>query len=186
MKHTTHSRNRRLSARESQLGPAPNNFLKELRESLSYTVQGAADEMGISKQALIRLEQGTFEHILPRALNWYLIKFGVSELTLTDSYEEFQNKTRQRSGRLLGDLNVPLDTPEHPLRYLRRLHDINPTELAKALCIPQATIVYFERKPKLQKSVPKCLVNALLQCGYRNYEVDNFKASYTIYRGRFK
>lgn len=187
MKRATMQRNTRLSAletdRTTKFGPPPDQYIKQLRESTGKSIQATADEMGITKQALIRLEQGTFEHVLPAAMEWYVTKLGVSELEVSDSYEFYQTKTRERNHRVLGDtLGTPLGLDEHPLRYLRAREDINPTELAKALCIPQATLTYFERKPRLQKSVPKSFVAALSQNGYKNFEIQEFVQDYLLFR----
>ncbi len=106
--------------------------------------------------------------------------YGYSERTIVDAYEGFREATRKRSSLLFGtELRVDISTSLHPFRQLRR--EINPSEVAKRLCIPQATIQHFERKWKTQQSVPKEIVVALVEIGYGS-QVYGFSEAYKLWR----
>lgn len=168
----------------SLIGPPPTNPLREVRLQESLGLQEMADLIGISKQALIRLEQGTYDTILPVVLEYYRDNFHLSELALMDGYESFQEKQRARHFHYFGPTLVPeaLNIREHPLRILRRLINVTPTEVAKDLCLPHATLTYFERKAKQQKSVPKSLINVLHEIGYSTSQINEFHRAYDKYR----
>lgn len=185
MKRSTQLHERALDEEELQrtrtYGPQPINPFTELRQQMDFTVARFAAECDVSKQAMIRLEQGTFNGPLPRVLEYCVKNFSVSELQLTDMYEEFQTQMRKRHKRYFGDFDVLYGVSNvHPLRALRGKR--NPTEVAKALCIPQATLVYFERRPVQQKTVPKLLIEVMRQIGYTKSEVEYFERTYANYR----
>lgn len=195
MKHTTErvhqEKARQALARLDKYGLPPVNVFTRLRLSAgpngtALSHDALARQCLVTKQALIRLEQGTFTTPLPNVVDFYVAR-GESELRMRDAYEEFQDKMRERHYKILGeDLHVDLDSDTHVLRQLRLRCDpiINPTELAKALCIPQATVEHFEKKWKTQKSVPKVLVEVLQQIGYTWKEVEEFRVAYTVWRVR--
>lgn len=184
MKHTTRTLLTALEqeedARLAEFGPPPVNVFKELREAQSLSHQSLAMKCYVSKLALIRLEQGCFSDPLPSVIDYYVGR-GESELRLRDAYIEFQQETRRRHYLLFGsDLTFDLSLPLHPLRQLRR--GINPTDLSKRLCLPQATIEHFEKKWKTQQSVPKQLASALSELGYRQHDIEGFKRNYKAWR----
>lgn len=182
MKRATQLRRRAHPVR--QVGGNP---FKELRESLNLTLEQLARQTALSKQAIIRCEQGTYSQPLP-ALMSFAVNRGENENDFTNRYNDFQYRTRYANAYLFGD-SLPnrleyrvysADNLEHPFRTIRGSY--NPTEVAKALCVPQATITYFERKSKQQKSVPKALIEALLMAGYTNADVSGLVAAYDSYR----
>jgi hypothetical protein len=59
---------------------------------------------------------------------------------------------------------------------------VNPSEVAKYLCVPQATIQHFERKWKTQQTVPKELNAALHAIGYTYSEINQFNDNYESWR----
>lgn len=164
------------------------NPFKELRETHNDTLEHFAKRIGISKQALIRLEQGTYVAPLPAALQFCASAFTVTEYDLLNQYEAFQTANRLQHHRWFGDLiekfeYVESKHPEvsyHPMRLLRGT--INPTQVAKGLCIPQATLTYFERNVVQQKSVPKVILNVLFEIGYTDAEITYFIKKYDEYR----
>lgn len=162
----------------------PTNPFKLLRESHDFTVELMAKKIGISKQALIRLEQACYVEPLPSALNYCASAFPVSEYQLTIDYEAFQQLKRQKAHRYFGDiqekLSLAYSTATHPMRVLRG--STNPTQVAKDLCIPPATLTYFERNVVQQKSVPKVIINVLHEIGYTSAEIDALIEGYDSYR----
>jgi plasmid maintenance system antidote protein VapI len=106
-----------------------------------------------------------------------------SELVLVEQYEEYQRLMRERHRLYFGlDLEVEAGKDEHPFRQLRSRIDVTPTEVAKSLCIPQATIVHFEKHVKQQQSVPKCILNVLHEIGYKHEQIINFQNEYKLFR----
>lgn len=168
-------------------GPPPINVFKQLRQSLDLSHEQLGLRMLLTKQALIRLEQGTFATPLPTALDWWVSNHGYSHLQLTDAYEGYQEAQRLRHHRLFSDLNASsAKGAKHPLRQLRDASDLTTSELSKSLCLPQATLNHFERKWRTQKTVPKCFTSVLRQTGYTNNEVFAFCRAYEIWRANNK
>lgn len=169
------------SQRLKEFGPSPENIFKALRLNADLSLDALSGRCFVSKQALIRLEQGCFSDPLPSVVDYYT-RQGHSELQLRDAYLQFQELMRKRHHLLFGpSLEVNIDG-EHPLRQLRDNIDYNPTELAKAICMPQSTILHFERKWRTQQSVPKQLLNALSQCGYQVKQLNEFANTYEVWR----
>lgn len=166
-------------------GAPPVNLFKSLRQNLDLSHEQLGRLMLLSKQALIRLEQGTFERPLPTAVDWWVNNHGISELQLVDAYEGFQEAVRARHTRLLGPLvSVTCVGSPHPLRQVRKEYSLS--EVSKMLCLPQATLQYFEKKWRIQKSVPKALTRVLRETGYYHSEVATFVSDYAEWRGNNK
>jgi hypothetical protein len=113
---------------------------------------------------------------------------GENEHELEAAYQDFQHRTRYANAYIFGE-HLPrkleyrvyeASNLEHPFRTIRGTY--NPTEVAKAICVPQATITYFEQKSIQQKSVPKALVEALLMAGYNHTDVGGLVEAYNNYR----
>jgi len=197
-------------AAESLRSDPPINVFKQLRLDHGFTQRDLQERIYISKQSLIRLEQGTYETPLPAVLEWWAshvcgapncpanrgINPGhpIGELRLRDAYSEFQELTRQRYTELFGK-SLCFNDQEygniksgalHPFRALRSRANYNVTETAKALCVPQATIEHFEKKAKTQQTVPKNIKSALFQMGYKSVDVVALVDAYAEYRSAIK
>lgn len=180
MKRTTKIRLGRLDQLAS--GPPPLNPFTKIRLAGDHTVQSFADACGVSKQALIRLEQGTYNNPLPAVLTYVTDNLDYMYLSVQDDYEAFQWDQRSRYRRLLGDFPVVFPRDIHPLRYLREVQQLNVTELSKALCFPQSTLAHWEKHPRLQQTVPKQLLVILRGIGYSVDELSFLMAAYDAYR----
>lgn len=169
----------------------PPNPFKEARESIidpvtkrSISHHQLARKMGVTKLSLIRLEQGMFTEPLPTVLK-YLINHGFNELALTDGYYNFQHHMRVANAYYFGPhLEFDITSVIHPMGQLRHNRGVNPTECAKALCLPQSTLVYFETKYRRQQSVPKCVINVLPVLGYSDDQISSFLKDYKDWRNR--
>jgi len=181
MRYTTKKRQGNLD-RLANTSREPVNPFRALRLREGFTVQAFADKCGVSKQALIRLEQGTYNEPLPSVLDYVVDQYCLSHLGLCSDYAEYQDKQRQRYTRLFGDFPSVWSTSTHPLRQLRMAVGLNPTEVSKALCFPQATLVHWEQHTKLQQSVPTRFVEILRQVGYTKPEVLSLVSAYNDYR----
>lgn len=180
---------------------APVNIFRELRLASGLSHQQLAVEMRTSKRALIWLEQGTYDRPLPVALNFWLnegrflpgIKnsgIRITELTLVEGYELFQEETRELHrgyfGASLLDLNFDALCPSPCIQLRdkarRAGNDDSLNAIAKALCVPFANLSTWENKWRTLQSVPKTIQSALLAIGYTRYEVKRLVDGYVIWR----
>lgn len=164
------------------------NPFRSLRLMEDETLNSLAQKIGVSKQALIRLEQGTYSDPLPAVLNFYSQNYHRSEHELCVAYAAYQQDKRSNHERYFGDIRPLLQvevtvenlSQSHPLRLLRGSRSL--TQIAKDLCIPQATLTYFERNVVQQKSVPKILCQVLREIGHYSSEVQALVVAYEHYR----
>lgn len=184
---------------KSQSPPA--NIFKELRVASGLSHAKLAALMNTTKHALIRLEQGLYDRPLPTAVEFWLnegrflpgiknSEIRITELTLLDGYESFQEETRELNSRYFGDsLNhVSFDALcPHPCIQLADIAEslgkpYSEIGIAKALCVPQSTLNLWKRKWRTQQTVPKTFQSALLQIGYSRFEVNDFNEGYIRWR----
>lgn len=169
----------------------PDNPFRKLRLAEGLSQYDLAKRTGLSKHAILRLEQGCFAEPLPTVINYFTeshtrSRKPVSRSFLIDAYRDFQYYTRRKNAGCLG-YNLMLILPTcpvgiHPLTYLREGHGINPTALSKLLCISQSTIVYFEKRSLNQATVPQQLISALHDAEYSEEETDLLAKKYNEYR----
>lgn len=167
------------------MAPKNPNPFRVLRLKQGLSQYQLADRAGVSKHAVLRLEQGMYDKPLPSLIDYFLDTDTLPYQTLIQEYSDFQIATREANPRLLGDIaflltQCPVGT--HPLTYLRLRNKLNPTELAKRLCISQTIIVHFEKRSIHQHTVPQQLLEALQDADYSEVEIDLFKKSYAEYR----
>ena len=190
-----------LSAKEryeshliSLYGPKPVNIFTSLRESIGLSHAELGYKMFTTKQSLIRLEQGLFESPLPAALDFWVDNYtGVTYSSLVDQYENYQDLMRKRHHHFFNVPVVPyayelkgrVGDP-HPLKQLRQRcyggTGASVTEVAKALCVNQATLQYWEKRWRSQKSVPKSFNGALLSIGYNHNDLVLMNSWYNDWR----
>lgn len=173
------------------MATTPDNPFRKLRLQEGISQYDLSRRVGLSKHAILRLEQGCFAEPLPSVINYFTdshtkSRKPVSRGYLIDAYREFQYYTRQSNAGCLGH-NLMLILPTcpvgiHPLTYLREGHGINPTALSKLLCISQSTVVYFEKRSLNQATVPAQLVTALHDAEYSEEETDLLSLKYQEYR----
>lgn len=205
-RHSPHRRKQErfetyLAAVAKVHGPAPTNPFRWLRLNANLTLQELCDLTGISKQACIRLEQGTYAEPIERVMNFWIdsgsrYNQDTDYVELMDRYEKYQRVIRRRHSLIFGPMPMlhvfrrSLD--QHPLTTLRSLWT-NPetlevmgtmsvTECAKLLCIPQSVLDHFNNKIVRQGSVPKPFINALKDNGYHALDIRTFEQAYTEYR----
>lgn len=194
------------------LGPIPENPLRSLRyngrietstgtgmktSSFDSTVikgRSLSELSGlcrVSKQAIIRTEQGVYPEI-PKGILEYLIKQGVPYLLMVNGYEEFQLAIRRRHFGIFGHTQVEFKLEEHPNKTLRNRwtyptmlpvgFEMNITEQAKLLCISQSVLNHFESHPNRQQSVPYTLNRALSEANYSVAFLEQFSQAYKNHR----
>ena len=198
MKLSTLAEQRRLEAEQLHLtklhGPPPVCCFKTYRLHSGLSLQALVTATHLSKNAIVRAENGTYTNPLPSLVSFWERKLGLSESEITDAYCEFQYYQRLRHFHYFGiNLQNGYNTfvNVHPFRQLRKqriaYHDLEiiPTGLdpvSRALCIPIDTLRYWEKKFRQQQTVPKLVIGVLLRIGYTQSEVQQFCRDYGDWR----
>lgn len=190
---------RRANDNEARIrlyGPEPINPFKSLRKQKGLTLGDIEAYTGIDRRALSRVERGLYTNPLPNLINYWVRKDIATEGQLLNDYADYQDLQRARHYKYFGEsLNVDSALDQHPFRQLRANRPslatgfklpVGLTECCEALCLPLDTIQYFEKKFRLQRSVPKNLLNALNQIGYSREEIEGFERVYVVWRDRSK
>jgi transcriptional regulator with XRE-family HTH domain len=174
------------------------NPVKAARQELGLTLERFAAEAGCSKQLLIRTEQGTYP--TPSLLIWNLIRRRLKDPPswhqFVNRYYEWQERTRQESYGVLTE-EFPKEYDQHlelaktlegPLAYWASVSPKypNPTQLAKAFCIPQATIFKFMSQPHLCDSIPNTIIFALDESGYSDQCIRGFQKAFDAYKAEVR
>lgn len=169
----------------------PTNPFKRLRTEANLTQQGLAQVAMVSKQLIIRTEQGCFAGPPPVLIEFFTHHYGITSVELEEEYEDFQRAVRDANPRLLGiypsspslkGKSGGIESRAHPFNKWRSMAGLNVTQVSKGLCVSQATLHRFESKPMLQQSVPGTLLSALLDNGYTNEELLKFQSDYEYFR----
>lgn len=161
------------------------NPFRKFRTELGISQTEFGKLCGVSKHAILRLEQGAYDRPLPAVMDYILGVSDISAYSLVDDYEEFQKAVRQQDPLIFGPMALSLmNKPRraHPLTYLRNLQHLNQTELAKKLCISQTVINNFEIKYTTQHTVPKQLLQALKDNGYQHSALQALEDWYEAFR----
>jgi DNA-binding XRE family transcriptional regulator len=162
-----------------------NNPFREIRLVKQLTIMHIADAANVTKHNVIRTEQGMSIQPPPTLLNYFVETFPVSRLEMINQYEKFQVHQRSLKPRILGNLRS-YSPGVHPFIWLRHNYGYNPTSLAKALCLNQTVVVYFESNPIKQQTVPAQIVNALKDNGYNDEELNILNENYQSYRDHLR
>lgn len=159
------------------------NPFRSLRLKEGLTLGELATYSRIDIRALNRSEYGMYTNPLPGLVDYWVSRGGISEGTLVTEYEDYQDLIRRHNHHLFGpDLHFDSSSKIHPLRQLRAKGDFRLIEFCKALCLPLDTVQYFEKKWRVQKSVPKNLMNALNVAGYTRPQLSEFSDVYLKWR----
>jgi transcriptional regulator with XRE-family HTH domain len=190
-----------LEAVNSLHGPDPTNPFRWLRLNANLTLNELCELTGVSKQAMIRLEQGTYAEPIERVMEFWLTNASrynqdTDYVELTNKYERYKAVMRKRHSRIFGSMPV-LDAfhrriDKHPFVTLRSLWQnpetqqvlgtMNVTECSKLLCIPQSVLDHFQNKVARQQTVPQPLLEALRDNGYGSDDLSVFSQAYEDHR----
>lgn len=161
------------------------NPFRKFRAELGLTQLEFGNRCGVSKHAVLRLEQGMYDQPLPSVME-LLIANGYDDYEVKQEYVEFQKQTRELTPRLLGhSFNMRLagcPVGIHPLSHLRHTQGLNQTQFAKMLCISQTVVNNFETKVANQHTVPEQIINALHDNGYTGIETHMLEEWYEAHR----
>lgn len=162
------------------------NPFRALRQRSGLSQYEIAKRAGVSKHAVLRLEQGCYDQPLPSLIEYFTEHHDITNVQLRNSYRDFQYKRRLESldclGESIADSLELCPVGIHPLVFLRTLEHLNPTQLAKMLCISQSTVVHFEVRSVHQHIVPVQLIEALHEVGYTEEDTEALSESYNLYR----
>lgn len=159
-----------------------NPFLS-LRLKHKLTLGELAAYSRINIKALSRSEHGMYTNPLPALVDYWVNRGAISEGVLFSEYEYYQIAVRRHNRLLFGDtLEFSTDSNIHPLRQFRARKEYGLVDLCKALCLPLDSVQYFEKKWRVQQSVPKGLLLALNQAGYSRAQLWKFQDDYKTWR----
>lgn len=159
------------------------NPFRSLRLAEGLTLGELAAYSRIDIRALNRSEYAMYTNPLPGLVDFWVRRGKISEGVLVSEYEDYQISVRRHNRLLFGaDLKFNPESNIHPLRQFRTRSGFKLVELCKALCVPLDTVQYFEKKWRLQQTVPKGLLLALNQAGYSRKELKEFQDAYSLWR----
>lgn len=179
-------------ARINVYGPVPINPFLRLRHNSNQSLVAMALSCRVDRKALARLEKGMYTTPLPSVVDYWVNLSRATEGELWSDYEDFQYNQRKRHPLFFGPSLYIDPQGAHPLRQLRAnvpaMHDPNATspvgitECAEALCLALDTLQFFEKKYRLQQTVPKTLKAVLSQIGYTREQINTFEREYKSWR----
>lgn len=159
------------------------NPFRSLRLAADLTLGELAAYSRVDIRALTRSEYGLYTNPLPALVDYWVRRGTISEGVLVSEYEYYQLAIRRHNRLLFGpELVVHTESNIHPMRQFRAAHSYTLMELCKALCVPLDTVQYFEKKWRVQQSVPKSLLLALNQAGYTRLQLRKFQEDYAQWR----
>lgn len=177
-------------------GDPPVCVFKYLRINAGLSLGALGIQTHLSKNALVRAENGTYANPLPALLDFWVRKQNaLNEPEIATAYEDFQHEQRRRHFHYFGPYlqdSYDVGFPNHPFRQLRRNRPsfadpetalpVGVEEVSRALCLPVDTLRHWEKKYRTQLSVPKAVLGVLNQIGYTQAEVQEYAADYTQWR----
>lgn len=159
------------------------NPFRALRLKNSLTLGELAAYSKIDIRALNRSEHAMYTNPLPGLVDYWVRRGAISEGVLVSEYEDYQIGVRRHNRLLFGPmLDFDPRSNIHPLRQFRQRKEFGLIELCKALCVPLDTVQYFEKKWRLQQTIPKGLLLALNQAGYSRAQLTEFQDGYKLWR----
>jgi DNA-binding XRE family transcriptional regulator len=160
------------------------NPLKSVRLSLGWSQLALAEHIGVSRQTVMRTEQGLYERPpvgLLTSLAPYVggsLENGVK--VLETRYSDWVSAKR-RSSDLNLRMTANLGQSLHPLVTIRNRNKLSQIGLCKALCLNPGPIHKYELG---QQSMPYQLEAALLEAGHSPAVVLQLKNAVEIWRAR--
>lgn len=138
------------------------NPLKTARLNRGLTIDSLARQANISKQLVIRSEQGTYVNPPPTLLT-FLFPLSADQYAADIAYRDYQNTQRRQAAQLLiPDPPIP-PVGEHPFIHWRTASGITTTmRFCILFCVQHAILHKFENKPLAVITTPTNLKEALL------------------------
>jgi DNA-binding XRE family transcriptional regulator len=172
---------------------AENPFVA-LRHELGQTQETTARLAGVSRNFVIRCEQGIYTNPVNKLSKFLLSKTDPqTDLAFANSYYRYQTEVREDSYEAavlphqypFSDYRASLMSPgwEHPLAFWIRGSLTRPslTAVCLAFCVPQSVMWKWTKTPHLVNSVPSQFLLALEEAGYSLTSRDNLEQAYDDY-----
>lgn len=127
------------------------------RKDRLLTQQQVANELGIERLSVIRLEQGMFNNIAADTLTQLAHLYGRAPDELLEVYHGYQEVTRLEFSSTHASWKGlrAYEGPAHPLIYYREFHELSRNELCKGLCLDYSPISDYETNK--QRTIPMIL-----------------------------
>jgi transcriptional regulator with XRE-family HTH domain len=163
------------------------NPLKHTRQLLNLTIDTVASRTQLSRQFIIRAEQGVYSDAPDSLISYYAALMDLDTIEIQQRYFNFQFATRKANyGRLIEPWAFPVGSG-HPFINWREFSGVGSTAgICKLFCVHPATMNKFEHRPHLLNSVPEQLTAALLESGYSAETLDLLEIAYSNYKIRLR
>lgn len=166
------------------------NPLIAARLKLGMTQETLALRIGISRNVLIRCEQGQFPDLVPSVLDWFSDNY--DDFDLDDwrhEYREFQHNVRSDFAGYISYANsAPRVT--HPGNVLLAQYDegrgITIPGFCRNFCIHQAKMYDWITRPDKYNEVPAIVITALRDAGIGEMLIQNVITDYKIYHENYR
>jgi transcriptional regulator with XRE-family HTH domain len=167
------------------------NPLRALRDAKRLTLEAVYKGTGVSKQYLIRLEQGTYPSVPDNILRYFDIEPGTVEYQMfAEDYYRYQLTCRHEAFETglfteafpYDDYVRDTDYVQHPFTYWMSLTSTNLTDVCKRLCITQSLIHRFVKEPWVIHRLPLPLVLSLREAGWSESTIEGLETAFGEYK----
>ena len=154
------------------------NLIKRYRNQLGISQDDCAYETQISRQAILRAEQGVYHEVLP-SISDYFQQF-ISPNELDTEYRDWQKNNRysNREALTLFDAAVGFSgfsSRVHPLAIWLKLSRLNKIQFCKLFCVHPATLHRFLHEGS---SLPEQFIEAMADA---DINLSNFVPAFDRY-----
>lgn len=189
-----------METADSAVSDTAENPLLKARQELGFTQFDVADEVGVTRNFIVRAESGEYPHAPQNLVSYYAGGDKSKAIELTDQYNAFRTVQRKLSfGLLYPYFNEPEDylvpgVPGmmHPLLYwTKRTAEITPGNvptyplpsslyaICRAFCVHHAVMYKWTKGES--SSVPKIFLDALFVSGYDEGVLIDLEGAYRMY-----
>lgn len=158
------------------------NPIKRLRLSRSWSLEQVAEAADLSKQLLIRSEQGCYVNIPPRLVGFLEDHFDFDLSELNEQYITFQEITRISNYGLLPVDLLRVWPERNPFVALRKIRKLSQAQVYKGFCIHPTIIHKLENQPNLCQTIPGDFVRALQESGYEFSWIAHYSSWYNEHK----
>lgn len=165
------------------------NPIKELRRKHNLTQRSLAEQAGISPTAVLRYEQGLYEHVSMKIVNALSEYDELEGVVLPGRYDLWRFKTQRDAAKFFTPLpSLAVNLTEHPFTTFRRT--ITTRAVGKdsriSFCIllaihPSVVLDYEAGK---QEHMPNLIRNALFNAGLTLQYIDSLSQLGGVYYDR--
>lgn len=162
------------------------NPLKAARLNRGLTIDSLSHHAQVSKQLIIRAEQGTYVNPPPNLLQ-YLFPTSEAQYTADLTYRDYQKYRRNQAALTLIPMPPAPPVGKHPFIHWRESADITTTmRFCIIFCVQHAILHKFETKPLSTQSVPTNLREALLDASHSEDAVNLLEILFQNYKRQLR